>query len=1345
MVVPEEKPEAPEGITIKGGYKELTVNWKKHNSAQSFDVYYRKLGDNSEFVKANDEAIINVTSYTISNLDENASYEVKMTATNHLGTSAMSKGYVGETTAIKIPITPNYKLINTPNGVNQLTSNIVSIEFPITAGNDHQGIFDEDCVVDNDYSTAWTIDDWDAGHYSKRGPIVTFSEEHTINRIAMIARVDSVGATPYMANIGVFNEEENKWEYHDAKISNYNNNGAYVILKLDTPITGTKFQVNPSVYGGNKLSISELKFYDYDDVEADVENLFADELKLTLRQESQEDNILAVTQEEIDAIRVKLNTKDIVSGEYHPERDSLLEEVLIAEQLLNDENLSEKIIEIDPLINGSGANTGYNNDWQALGFAAKAGDTIDIYLSNDQPNRDIYFGYEQHYGESGSYISSKKIVLKPGKNTIQIDSLHDINVEKGGNLYVRFPYNVDSSTAKIYVRVSGATEIPHLNLNNDLVDVNYMVNNKDSNNEDILEVKAKIKEYILSLKEHVNTLEDKYPKTASEKDNLNNIYTYDEKTSILNTTNIEGDRFTLTLPSTEIYKGITSGIENDLDAQIDRVYDAILAWEQIIQITNSKKGVYESLNDFNGNGQIDDEDKAEYNSNKASKSRVNVKYQRMFIGAFMYASGHHVGIDAGSSVSLMQGVPYKFNEDGTIANADEAKLFGWGIGHEIGHKADIVNRTYSETTNNLLPMLIQTFDMTTKSRLEENDVYTKIYEKVTSQSVGLEQDISTLLGMFWQLHLAYEDSATYEMLNNNNDNNPDNDSFFAKLNRAYRNTKAETTDKDQLLIRRASDAANKDLRAFFASWGLIADESTSIYLQEKFSESDRETRKIQYLNDEAFRKRIEGITDMSENTSVVASFDGVNDGDIVNSDSVTLNLNVNQDADKILGYEILRSDGNTNENGETKVKYREVGFVNANEDGSATFTDSIAPLNNRAITYKVVAYDYNLNPTEEFTVGSVKLSHDGSIDSNGFTLTSNLTSDIEGSPIENIKDGDSSTVFKARKLTKDEYNSDPHKVDNIDINADPYIIIDLKGSKSITGLKYTKSDDAISKLSLRNIFAKDTSFNAIDKYEIYISDDNKDFTKVSEGKFEFGKDSVLGGSNGDNIAKVLFEEDSNLMTYDARYVKLVAVGAKNIDIADIELIGTTGDNIEIGFIDATTNTKVNGVGRIDEDYVLQADNTDTLEDDSVIIPKDSIVIIGEYKGNPAFNIPLLIDKNNKTINGEVALMANVPEDAELGTVASGTWIYWLSKEDFNRLTDSVKAELYRYDKLVDGAPVGQRLVSDTLYTNITATDFNGLPLISIANSVNIDNELDTKVKKSTNTEVVYTNSKIITR
>lgn len=1382
MVVPNSKPEPPEGINIISGYKSLDINWKAHSSAQSFDVYYKKIdseeGNSTKeevipglegFTKANKNPITNTTQFILSDLEDNASYEIKLTATNHLGTSGATKSHIGTTIDISIPVSPNYNLINTPNGYNELTNNIESVEFPTLSDdkltNGDISITDKDCVVDNDYTTAWSLTDWDSGasyKNNKRGPIVTFKEEHKINRIAIISRLDAFASTPNKAVVNVWDYENEKWIEYDANVQNINNNGYYTLIDLPEAVNARRIQVNLST-SPRRLSISEMKFYEYDDIETSVENLFEDDLKVELRK-NKDTGKVEVTQEEIDKIRKTLETPD-EKGEYNPRKDTLLNEVKLAETILKDNKLSEKVISVDPLINGSGANTGYNNTWQALGYSVKAGQKIDVYMGRNE-NKKVVLAYEQHYGESGSYLS-KEIELKPGRNTISIEKLNnfDINVEKGGNLYVRVTDNVDSSNAEIKVRVSGATEIPHLDLNNHLEDVDYLVNNPNS--KEALEIKEKLKAYIESLEKHVQTMQSKYPESATKSDNTKNIYTYDKDTSVLNSTNIEGDRFTLTLPAQDVYEGITEGAENNLDKQVENLYNTVLAWEQIIQITNAKKGVFEKVADFNNDGQInaDDANSKDYQNNKASKRRVNVKYQRMFIGAFMYASGHHVGIDVGSSKDLMKGVPFKFDENGHVTNPDEARLFGWGISHEIGHKADIGNRTYSETSNNILALITQTFDGKDKSRLEENGIYPKIYKKVTSSSVGVSQDAATLLGMFWQLQLAYEPGYTSEMLKRNNDGNLTNDSYYAKMNRLYRSlTDAEKAlDKDQLLIRKASESAGKDLTDFFESWGLVADSKTKAAL----TGLEKETRKIQYLNDEAYRKRLTNdasALDMSKNLKVDASFEDVETGEkiesgsIVNNNSIKINIELPEefknDKDKILGYEIIRSDGNTltevkdestnpttsDKKYKTEILYRPVGFVNA-EDGKATFTDDISPINNRAMTYKVVAYDYNLNATAEITIGSIKMSHDGKIDSSNFVLKSNLKSGITSSNTKNentvedkgidaIKDNNLNTSFKGEKITSEEYKKNPHKKEGIDVNADPYVIMDLQGSKTITGLKYTKSSDAVSKLSLKrliNAVKGETSYSPISKYEISISDDGETWKVVSEPEatFEFGQKTVLGGQDDENTATVIFKEDGNLCTYEARYVKLVAKGATNVDIAEVSLLGTTGDNIEIGAINETDNTFTNGIGKLEEDVQFTSGEK---------IPKGSIIVTGEYKGNPAFNVPLLIDDDNKTIEGTFLLMAEVPENAPLGEVDSGTWIYYTEPENFDKLSSSVKAELYRYNYLdKTGSPQGQRLVSDTLYKNLPES-YSDLDNITFSNIGTVSRAKSLKVVKSINTK-----------
>ena len=69
----------------------------------------------------------------------------------------------------------------------------------------------------------------------------------------------------------------------------------------------------------------------------------------------------------------------------------------------------------------------------------------------------------------------------------------------------------------------------------------------------------------------------------------------------------------------------------------------------------------------------------------------------------------------------MKGVPFKV-ENGELVNKD-GYLFGWGIGHEIGHVHDRAGLTYPEVTNNILALITQTFDDTTASRLEGGNIH----------------------------------------------------------------------------------------------------------------------------------------------------------------------------------------------------------------------------------------------------------------------------------------------------------------------------------------------------------------------------------------------------------------------------------------------------------------------------------------------------------------------------------------------------------------------------------------------------------------------------------------------
>ena len=70
-------------------------------------------------------------------------------------------------------------------------------------------------------------------------------------------------------------------------------------------------------------------------------------------------------------------------------------------------------------------------------------------------------------------------------------------------------------------------------------------------------------------------------------------------------------------------------------------------------------------------------------------------------------------------------------------------------------------------------------------------------------------------------------------------------------------------DRDQWLIRLSSKVVGKNLTAFYEAHGIIANDTTLAYV----AQFPEETRKIQYINDEARRQRIAGTADMEAGTT----------------------------------------------------------------------------------------------------------------------------------------------------------------------------------------------------------------------------------------------------------------------------------------------------------------------------------------------------------------------------------------------------------------------------------------------------------------------------------------------
>ena len=315
-------------------------------------------------------------------------------------------------------------------------------------------------------------------------------------------------------------------------------------------------------------------------------------------------------------------------------------------------------------------------------------------------------------------------------------------------------------------------------------------------------------------------------------------------------------------------------------------------------------------------------------------------------------------------------------------------------------------------------------------------------------------------------------------------------------------------------------------------------------------------------------------------------------------------------------------------------------------------------------------------------------------------------------------DGDLSTVYEGRKLTNDEYNAmDPHN-DQLKPNVTSYVQLDLQSVKSVIGLKYTAP---LTEGWLKSSIGE----HAIKRYQIDVSVDGTSWITVNQGTFKLDANNptemIYFGKSG-------VESGSQLNTYQVRYVRLYALGAQNISVAELELVEPPGDNIEIG-VSADNQNYENGIGILSEDYIYQKDDESTVDiDETQMIPKGSIIITGEYSGNPAFNIPLVLNENEQHIADEYngILLAEIPSDGNLEEISKGTWIYWVEPNfvDQFKQNKSIFAELYRTDT-ANLETDGQRLVSNTFMIDIPEK----LPEMSFIKSKTSNNQLITKINK----------------
>lgn len=176
---------------------------------------------------------------------------------------------------------------------------------------------------------------------------------------------------------------------------------------------------------------------------------------------------------------------------------------------------------------------------------------------------------------------------------------------------------------------------------------------------------------------------------------------------------------------------------------------------------------------------------------------------RMFAGAFMYAPATTSAWSTALLPLWSRASPLPSPAPGK-ANG----LFGWGIAHEIGHNMDKLGK--AEITNNIYSLALQAWDgssMALNTRLTEDGRWETIFNKVAQGRPGSANNVFVQLGMYWQLHLAYDEA-----------NQPL--AFYNQFFKLWKSGAHSGYTYDERVALIASQVADRNLTEFFTRWGM---------------------------------------------------------------------------------------------------------------------------------------------------------------------------------------------------------------------------------------------------------------------------------------------------------------------------------------------------------------------------------------------------------------------------------------------------------------------------------------------------------------------------------------------
>ena len=1198
---PSERPLPPDFLKVEELNAGLTLSWGKTDNATYYKVFYKEASaDDTEykqFIPSGSDGKITTTSAVIGGLKNDVAYELYVIAGNSIGESGRSLVVTGtpEKATLEGPILPSKNRISVDEitNVELLVPHNVDKTFYPNGFNLKYDLNDKKDgiknVVDGDYATHWTAGDWRVS-----GRIdFTFKTPHEMNYVIFVPRIDEPKYIETLTryHITVWGEEDD-----------LSGPGKEIITDKWCKLIKDKNGKSYTIFEFPKTKVKKIgvrgrmkdggpALHSASEIAFYDYYSVDDEIQALFADDAFTTLAPDVTKEDIDAIRAKINDED----SYYVDSAIFADELDLAEALLAKDTSKLGIIKNDFVSIDTSSDVKRINDWSPLGIVGYAGKRMTIYA--DIPEGETLEIIPTQYYAEANKLAGNTIELTRGRNIIEIPKIGNMKETAGGSFYYRYSGD-KGDQIKLQIRDKGGAvkEIPTLELYNW-----YKLNETER--------KARISQYIDDL-------------VAYKPDKLGN-----KETNPANSTEISGRNVLLSLPADQVLAGITAATPDKKD-QVDKLYNNMLAWEETIKVTHITYGLDDPLN--------------------VLKSRQNIRYMRMFANAFMYAAGSHIGVGYGSTSALVQGKPTSVTGEGN-ANA----LFGWGIGHEIGHNMDRLGK--AEITNNIYSILLQTYDgadNTLPSRLEMSNKYEDIYKKVAVGDKGMANDVFTQLGMYWQLHLAYDNGA------DDKDNNGPL-SFYNKLFKVYDSGKVDGFKEDEKFAVAASMVAGKDLTEFFTKWGMdLSDDAIA-----EMKKHDPEERKIQYLTDESRRYRLregKGIEtmDFTATASVAEPSEGESNANKVN---ITISADKSIDED-LLGYEIFR-DG------------KQIAFITG-----TTYEDVIGSANNKAFEYEVRAIDVLGNIINKdvnngkVDAGQVRIEHDNVINKSQYSIEF-VGGDVVTTTGPALTTTGSALILSFNKKTP---------VTGIRVKAKngsslPEGTFDIAvGRESRDGYSYSTAK----KGNFRENEAADTS-----KFITY-----------------FNKPGAAS-------------EDTRIWTYDADVIRITGenINEDFLNQFDVEPLSYPGDNVafadyKVGILGQDYDyDDVDGISTIEEGTLIIVG---TYRGDPLY---NTIHIEGKYAEKSGLDDEVTYIE--RPINGELLMFAEVPEDGETSDISDGLFIFIpdVQKEEelqgdcsqLSVLPTEIMAKMYRYDTIDHTGE--RRTTSTTLW--YTTPSYDSMPEI----------------------------------